>query len=244
MQLPRSWISNIQQGGLSPVAGYYLWRGLAPASRRNYETPRSRFTIFCALSNFCHSNGGCFPAKATWLIEWLCSQAGTVKVKTIKLYLTGIKSYQLDLGIECAAFSDPRLERTMKGIKSDHREQEQRIRTPLTRPFLLHILQYLSATGYGNIVLSAAFTLAFAGFLRVGEFTYTQADRNLGRAFPKWFLTKSSIKMRESGRYMEVTLPASKTDPFRKGIELTIAASRDPACLSPVRVTGLVSSIV
>ena len=29
---------------------------------------------------------------------------------------------------------------------------------------------------------------------------------------------------------MEVTLPASKTDPFRKGIERTIAASRDPAC--------------
>ena len=171
-----------------------------------------------------------FSHKPTWLIEWLCSLAGTVKVKKMKLYLTGIKSYQLDLGIECAAFLQPRLERTIQGIKRDPCEPEQPIRTPLTRPFLLRILQYLSATDYGDIVLSAAFALAFAGFLRVGEFTYTQADRNLGRAFPKWFLSKSSIKMHECGRYMEVTLPASKTDPFRKGIELTIAASRDPAC--------------
>jgi len=64
----------------------------------------------------------------------------------------------------------------------------------------------------------------------VGEFTYTQADRDLGPAFPNWFLTKSSIKTRESRGYMEVTLPISKTDPFRKGIQLTIAASQDPAC--------------
>ena len=36
--------------------------------------------------------------------------------------------------------------------------------------------------------------------------------------------------MRESVRYIEVTLPASKTDSFQKVIELTIAASQDPAC--------------
>jgi len=40
--------------------------------------------------------------------------------------------------------------------------------------------------------------------------------------------------MREVGRYMEVTLLASKTDPFRKGITLTILASEDNA--SPVEV--------
>ena len=122
----------------------------------------------------------------------------------MKSFLTGIQSYQLDLGIEYAAFTDPRLERTIQGIKRDHRESEQRIRTPLTRPFLLRILQYLSVSDYDDIVLSAAFTLAFAGFIRVGEFTYTPADRDLGHAFSNWFLTKRSVKTRESGRYMEV----------------------------------------
>jgi len=61
----------------------------------------------------------------------------------MKLYLTGIKSYQLDLGIDCTAFGDPRLERTIQGIKRDYNEPERRLRTPLTQPYLLDILRHL-----------------------------------------------------------------------------------------------------
>lgn len=116
------------------------------------------------------------------------------------------------------------------GIKRDYKEPERRTRTPLTRPFLLRILNCLPLTDYDDVVLKAAFTLAFAGFLRVGEFTYKQGDKELEPTFRNWFLTKGCIKTRASGRYMEVTLPASKTDPFRKGINLTIAATYDNAC--------------
>ena len=45
----------------------------------------------------------------------------------MKLYLAGLKSYQLDLGIECTVFSDPRLERTIQGIKRQHNEPERRV---------------------------------------------------------------------------------------------------------------------
>ena len=48
---------------------------------------------------------------------------------------------------------------------------------------------------------------------------------HLGVSYSKWFLTKQSIRIAEDGTYMELTLPASKTDPFRKGITLTIIAS-------------------
>jgi len=148
----------------------------------------------------------------------------------MKLYLAGVRSYQLDLGIDCSAFSDLRLERTIQGIKRDHSEPERRTRSPLSRPCLLRILNCLRPANYDNIALKAAFSLAFAGFLRVGEFTYKQADRDLGPTFSSWFLTKGSVTIRASERYMEVILPASKTDPFRKGITLTIAASYDNAC--------------
>ena len=227
---PESWFSHLHQSGLSRVAAYYLWRGLAPSTRRNYDTPRSRFTLFCTLSNFRHQNGCCFPAKAIWLIEWLVSLAGTVKVKTLKLYLAGVKSYQLDLGLECSAFIDPRLERTIQEIKRDHNEPERRSRTPLTRPYLLQILTCLSRLDYNHVVLRAAFTLAFAAFLRVGEFTYRATDISLGTSFASWFLTKNSIRLSNDRTYMELTLPSSKTDPFRKGIKLTIAASNDQGC--------------
>ena len=80
---------------------------------------------------------------------------------------------------------------------------------------------------YDNLVLRAAFTLAFAGFLRVGKFTYKAADRDLGSSFSNWFLTKSSVRILGGGTHMELVLPSSKTDPFRKGIKLTIAATHD-----------------
>ena len=167
------------------------------------------------------------------MIEWLCSLAGSIKVKTMKLYLTGIKSYQLDLGIDCSAFSDPRLERTLQGIKRDHSEAARRIRTPLTRPHLLQMLSNLTVHNYDDIVIRAAFSLAFAGFLRIGEFTYRPIDLQMGPAFHNWFLTKSSVRFIENDKHIELTLPASKTDPFRQGIQLIIAGSHDGAC--PVR---------
>jgi len=148
----------------------------------------------------------------------------------MKLYLTGIKSYQLDLGIDCAAFTDPRLERTLQGIKRDHNEPAKRTRTPLTRPYLLRILRHLRISDYNNTVLRAAFTLAFAAFLRIGEFTYRAIDLEMGPVFHNWFLTKSSIRFIRNGEHIELTLPASKTDPFRQGIQLIIAASQDEAC--------------
>jgi len=136
----------------------------------------------------------------------------------MKLYLSGIKSYQLDLGIDCTAFSDPRLERTLHCIKRDHAEPERRIRTPLTRPLLLSILNQLAIPNYDNAVLKTTFTLAFAGFLRVGEFTYRKADQELGLAFKNWFLTKSCVRFVNDRQDIELTLPASKTDPFRHGV--------------------------
>ena len=152
----------------------------------------------------------------------------------MKLYLSGIKLYQLDVGIDCTAFADPRLETTIRGIKRDHNEPDKRPPTPLTRPYLLPIIGVLLISSYGNIIIQAAFTLTFTGFLRVGEFTYRGAGLELGPAFPNWFLTKGSFQFIARSQHMELTLPASKTDPFRKGIKLILASMADERC--PVRV--------
>jgi len=148
----------------------------------------------------------------------------------MKLYLSVLKSYHLDLGIEYTAFSDPGLERTIQETKRDHNEPERRVHTPFTRPALLRILSHLFAANYDHIVLHSAFTLAFAGFLRVGEFTYRETDMQLGVSYSKRYLTKQSIRIAEDETYMELTLLASKTDPFRKGVTLTITAGSDIGC--------------
>jgi len=145
----------------------------------------------------------------------------------MKLYLCGIKSYQLDLGLKCTAFGDLRLEQTLAGIKRDYNEPQQRQRTPLTQPYLLRILDAIDNTSYNSIMTCAAFTLAFASFLRVGEFTYRRIDLDLGATFRNWFLTQSSISQSDDGTHMTRTLHASKTDPFRHGIQLVIPSSTD-----------------
>ena len=166
---------------------------MAPATRRNYDSPPARLSLFCSLSNYRPRNEEYFPARVTWLIEWLCSFAGTIKIKMMKLYLCGIKSYQGDLGIESTAFTDRRLERTVQGINMDHNEPERRNRKPLTRPYLFYILHHLDLSTYDDTATWAACTLAFAAFRRVGEFTYREADTSTGPAFQKWFLTKDNI---------------------------------------------------
>jgi len=92
----------------------------------------------------------------------------------MKLYLTRIRSYPLDLAIKCSAFADLRLAHAIQEIKSDYNEPEDRTQTPLIYPFLLCILNCLAFTNYDDVVLKAAFTLCFPGFLPVGEFTYKQ----------------------------------------------------------------------
>ena len=126
----------------------------------------------------------------------------------MKLYLAGIKSFELDLGIECSAFSDPRLERTIQGIKRDHNEPRTRVRTSLTSPLVLPILSSDLHSNYENTVIQAVFMLAFAGFLRVGEFTYKHTDRAMEPAFSKWFLSKSCVRLSRSRGHLYLNLPA------------------------------------
>ena len=168
--------------------------------------------------------------KATLLIEWLCSLSECINVKTMKLYLVGTKCYQLDLGIDSTAFSDPQLERTLQGIKRDYNEPARRTRTALTRPHLLNLLNHLRIHDYNDTVMRAASRLAVVGFLQTGEFTYRALDLQMGPAFPNWFLTKSSIRLIQHDEHIALILPPSKTDLFRQGITLIIAGSHDEAC--------------
>lgn len=78
----------------------------------------------------------------------------------MKVYLCGLKSYQLDLSIECNAFRDARVEQTLQGIKVDHNEPACRYRTPLGRPYLLLMLGRLGSTTYDEIVTRTTFTSA------------------------------------------------------------------------------------
>ncbi len=81
----------------------------------------------------------------------------------------------------------------------------------------------------GRPALHASFCLAFAAFIRVGEFTWTEAD--LKDDFQRWHITRRSVTLHDD--HLELTLSSSKTYPFRRGITLSIAAANDGGC--PIR---------
>ena len=60
----------------------------------------------------------------------------------------------------------------------------------------------------------------------MGELTWTAADQQT--EFGQWHMTRAAITFGNDRLYVQ--LPASKTDPFRRGIRLTIATAEDNAC--------------
>jgi hypothetical protein len=149
----------------------------------------------------------------------------------MKSYITGLRSLHIDMGLPTdGIFDHPRLQRIIHGARRFHGEAGIRERLPITREVLLKVLQCLPRwrTDLMQANLYAAFCLAFAGFLRVSEFTWTDYTPNNQLEFARWHLTWRSVDI-QTDRLL-LTIPASKTDPFRQGVTLTISPASDSAC--------------
>ena len=122
---------------------------------------------------------------------------GHTKTATIKLYFTGLRSYCVNLGLvaDLTAFEDPRLQRILCGIKIFHaaRETEPRERLPITRDILLCLISRLDQNTHEGATLYVAFCLAFAAFLRIGEFTWSNSDWQSDRGFKQWHITRNLV---------------------------------------------------
>ena len=156
-----------------------------------------------------------FPPSIRSLCDWAAHLGDKgINPKTIKQYLSGIRSYQVDRGAskaELDIFHHPQLERIVAAIRRLRPAAQPRERRPITRSILEEIVSTFDQNSLRGATLHAAFCLAFAAFLRIGEFTW---EENMwGDDFAQWHITRGSLLLSE-GR-LQLTLPASKTDPFR-----------------------------
>ena len=126
----------------------------------------------------------------------------------------------------------PRLSQVMRGIKSHQAKQGHRSRPclPIT-PTILRQLKRVwdkSADNFDHIMLWAASTTCFFGFMRAGEITVPSQD-----AYdPIAHLSFKDIVVYAPANpmVMEVCIKASKTDPFRKGVNLYINRANNDLC--------------
>jgi hypothetical protein len=95
---------------------------------------------------------------------------------------------------------------------------------PITRQILDHIITPFADTrSISEANLNAAFTLAHGGFLRMGEFTVDPKDTQATIATRK--LTRGDVLIAEDESYVQVRLKASKSDRYREGVTIYIAAA-------------------
>lgn len=169
------------------------------------------------------------PAKEVTLIYFVSHLAEYVKFHTIKVYLAAIQNLHVEFNCNLNFADMPRLQSTLSGIKRTL-GLSRRNRLPITISILESIFNLLApycSLDIDTVMLWAAFTLAFFGFLRCSELTCNgQFDRNV-------HLTREDIAFFPNittPDHMKVCIKKSKTDPFRKTSTITIARAQSNIC--------------
>lgn len=154
--------------------------------------------------------------------------AHSVQYTTIKNYLSAVKNYHSSHGYELHLSNFLRLRLILWGIKRSQGHQSK-VGRPITLQLLnlfYHLLNVQRTDNRDSLILWAAMTLAFFGFLRIGELTCNSTFD------PKLHLMNRDITFmpRNWPQYMLVRLKVSKTDPFRQGQTIVIGNTNSPLC--------------
>ena len=163
-------------------------------------------------------------------MAWVAWLGARVQARTIKSYLTHLRSLHVDTDLPFSATEAPIVQRLIRGIKRYHGEAGRKPKQPITLPVLRDLLRHLPATQYLDIC--AACCLAYSALLRCGEFTTNGRPRG---GYDATNLRRSAVQLLPNASnptHATITLPASKTDPFRKGVTITISAAPPgiPSC--------------
>jgi hypothetical protein len=151
------------------------------------------------------------------------------KPTTAKGYLKALRSHHIENGFETTVFEDPRIELIIRDDKRYHGEGTKKLRLPLIAELLQRIIYEIKSNDPDSLNIKAALCVAFAAFLRSGEFTYRN---KWNESSPQTCLARRHVTFNPNNSIILI-LPVSKTDPFRKDIIIELASTPSPLC--PVR---------
>ena len=182
--------------------------------------------------NFCEMSGLTpFPvSEASLCFFAVFSFNRGIACKTTKVYITGVLHQNTMLGSNAHLPLMPVLQRIIRGIR--RRQGNSLIRKPrkpITTEHLLTISSFLLRSGHNvhdKYMLLASCLTAFFGLLRVSEFSCP----TLSFYDPAIHLSRSDVIFNPDFSMMSLSIKASKTDPFRHGVTVRIAATFDKLC--------------
>ena len=159
--------------------------------------------------------------------------AMNISYATIKVYLAAVRYLHVSVKLH-DHFSlqlTPRLQQALRGIKKCQAvSHPARIRLPITLKIMGKIKEVLlrEPQSFTNIMLWAACCIAFFGFMRVGEFTISgprDYDASIHLSF-----SDITVDSRDNPRLLQVTIKQSKTDPFRRGVNIYLGVTDSAIC--------------
>ncbi len=208
----------------------YRESSVAASTARVYSSAQGRYTRFCR-----ESGSAPWPTSEQVLCRFIAHLAdGGIRAASLKCYLAGIRH-----GHIAGGWGDPRinlmagLEQVLKGIKLTQAKSGVAASAP-KRPITLDVLEALrqvwqSAEGHWDAsMLWAASSLCFFGFFRSGELTVPSEaafDPGAHLAFDDVRVDSLAAPSR-----LCIRLKASKTDPFRHGVDVFVGKSGDERC--------------
>ena len=204
--------------------------GLAASTRKAYNTAKKRYKEFCTARSIQP-----VPASEAQLCQFVSYLANDhLAHSTIKCYLSAVRHLHIAEGMgDPGIGSMARLEQVLKGIKSVQARtpsQGRAPRLPITPDLLRSMKQSWKNGGnrWDSAMLWAASTLCFFGFFRAGEITLaTEASFEDGAHLT---FDDISVDCLKEPQVLKVKLKASKTDPFRVGIDVFIGKTSDDLC--------------
>ena len=191
---------------------------IAPSTRRTYQAANKSFTQFCT-----HFSIEPYPATSLTLHYFCAELSQKLSYKPIKVYLSAIRFEHLERGLPDPTDNEL-LHMLCKGIKRLQGDNTT-LRLPITINIMRMLKDQLHHSHQYSLVekrlLWSAFTIAFYGFLRASEFT---SSTPIGTTTLTW----NDIEFSPS--YILIRLHQSKTDPFRRGCSITLAATGTSTC--------------
>ena len=196
-----------------------LWEAsLSKNTKQVYKTGINCFVNFLKMNRFIdfHMEFSHIAEDHFILFVTYCKYVLNLKFDTIKLYLAGVRHFFIRYQKQDPFEKSVRLDYIMRGIKKLQVNTTSK-RFPITSNVLLVMCNKLKEgifSPFIDVMLLCIFKMAFFGFLRCGEFTYSNTSES--------FLKIENIDIVQADKHYTVLLQSSKCDTFHKGVKIDI----------------------
>ena len=196
---------------------------MAPSTANTYRTGIRRYLSFCQTHG--HTP---LPGSQHTVSLFATHLRRTLQANTIQVYVAAVSHLHLTQGLSSPTTNNPMLSLAIRGIQRSQDSAYLRPRRqPLTNAILVQMLDLLDSDHlqtHDRLMVKAALTLGFFGFLRVSEFT----TPGRGKFNPRIHLTRQDITWSEES--LLFFIKKSKTDQAGRGTTISVGSTGGATC--------------